>query len=113
MAAAIVVCSLLPAPAGAQVKCLDTPARCKHVKQVIRQEWPDASEEHAIVCFSNESGLEKWSNARESTQYKGIAQMGASEREWTNWRWRVLHQVRAALKLFQARGFSPWYAPGC
>lgn len=109
----VMTIAALAVPAQAGVKCLDTPERCQHVKQRIRDVWPDRVEEHAIQCFANESGLEKWSNADEPTQYKGIAQMSQSARDAYGWEWRVLHQVRAAHRMWKARGFSPWYAPGC
>ena len=86
---------------------------CKHVQQVIHDLWPDPSQHQAIQCFANESGLDKWAHFKEGSQYKGIAQMGSSERAATEWKWRVKRQIQAALRLFQARRFSPWYAPAC
>lgn len=113
------------APAQAhyiEVKCSDespyggrAPARsdCRHVQERIHQVWPDSQQHHAIRCFANESGLDKWANLNESTCYKGIAQMGCSERAQTDWSWRVLDQVKAALRWWRGAGWDAWYAPGC
>lgn len=98
--------------------CHDIEANCEKVRRVIRDVFgPHA--DWAISCFSSESGLFKWSNhpekdpeARE-TQYMGIAQMGASERQQTDWGWEVRQQIKAAYRWFKAAGSDAWMASGC
>lgn len=112
-----------PTPASAQTFCeqvrypnksaTQSTEMCRHVQDRIREVFPDSVEDHAISCFIGESSLYKWSHHNYPSQYKGIPQMGDSERDAYGFRWRVLHQVRAAHRLWKARGFQPWYAPAC
>lgn len=93
-------------------KCLDTEKKCRHVAQVIHRVWRNDDQAHtAQRVFSCESGLYKWSrHGDSSTQYKGIASLGRSERHTYGFGWRVLIQMRAAHRLFVARGWAPWGA---
>ena len=127
VAACLVAASVLlfAAPAQAHyldVKCADaspyggrapSSGDCRHVQDRIHDIWPKGQRHHAIVCFSYESGLDKWANVNETTCYKGIAQMGCSERQQTDWSWRVEDQVRAALRWWRGAGWDAWHAYGC
>jgi hypothetical protein len=48
---------------------------------------------------------------QQSSQYKGLFQMGAAEREQYGFTWCAPAQVKAAFHMWQDRGFSPW--SGC
>ena len=105
------------------VKCSDespgndfqnSPRDCRHVQQVIHEVWPDSQEHHAIYCFSDESGLDKWANVNEASQYKGVAQMSRAARRMTDWAWRVKAQIRAALRWWRMNGrWGAWTASSC
>lgn len=123
--AACVVSLVVPAiPAqAAYVKCADESPNihyqnseerhCKKVRRLIREFFPEHAEEWAISCFSSESGLDKWAHFKESSPYKGVAQMGRSERQSTGWGWRLEKQIEAAYLLYKSRGTSPWYGYAC
>lgn len=90
--------------------------RCLKVQDVIRHVFPDrATEDAAIRCFASESELFKWANRNTGEQYKGVAQMGLSERRQTGWGWELFKQIRSAYRWFRSTGsdFGAWFAPGC
>jgi soluble lytic murein transglycosylase-like protein len=102
----------LGASASATAIRVNPPARS--VEQIIRDAWPDDSEDHAVAIATRESRLVP--TARNSCCY-GLFQINfAPHRAWladmgitsASQLLDAETNVRAALALFEAAGWSPW-----
>ena len=105
----------LGATASATAIRLNPPApQPRSVEQIIRDAWPDGSEDHAVAIATRESRLVP--TARNACCY-GLFQINfAPHRAWladmgitsASQLLDAETNVRAALALFEAAGWSPW-----